>query len=182
MNTLRQSVQSYLRMRRNLGFKLREAGKALLDFSSFMQRRRAPYITQALALTWAQQPANTQPTNWARRLSFVRAFARYRGATDPRTQVPPQGLLPYRPHRARNHAYLSGSHTGHEGAGLGQDDAPARQAREISSRRSVIGLSQQPVGSGLCRVMARDFVRPSRASPMMTARITKLQDIVRLGR
>jgi len=105
MNTLTQAVHAYLRMRRALGFKLREAGKALLDFSSFMQRCRAPYITQALALTWAQQPANTQPTNWARRLSFVRAFARYRSATDPRTQVPPQGLLPYRPHRARPYLY-----------------------------------------------------------------------------
>ena len=105
MNTLRQSVQSYLRMRRNLGFKLREAGKALSDFSSFMQRRRASYITQTLALTWAQQPANAQPAYWARRLSFVRGFARYRSATDPRTQVPSQGLLPYRPHRARPYLY-----------------------------------------------------------------------------
>ena len=93
MNTLTQAVHAYLRMRRALGFKLREAGKALLDFSSFMQRHRAPYITQALALTWAQQPANTQPTNWARRLSFVRAFARYRSATDPRTQVPAAGFV-----------------------------------------------------------------------------------------
>ena len=101
MNTMRQAVNAYLRMRRDLGFKLREAGKALLDFSSFMQRRRAPYITLALALTWVQQPAKTQPSNWARRLSFVRGFARYRSATDPRTQIPPQGLLPYRPQRAR---------------------------------------------------------------------------------
>lgn len=105
MNTLRQAVHAYLRMRRDLGFKLREAGKALLDFSSYMQRRRAPYITQALALTWAQQPANAQPAYWARRLSFIRGFARYRSATDPRTQVPPQGLLPYRPHRARPYLY-----------------------------------------------------------------------------
>jgi integrase len=102
---MRQAVNAYLRMRRDLGFKLREAGKALLDFSSFMQRRRAPYITQALALTWAQQPAKTQPSNWARRLSFVRGFARYRSATDPRTQIPPQGLLPYRPQRARPYLY-----------------------------------------------------------------------------
>ncbi len=105
MNTLRQAVHAYLRMRRDLGFKLREAGKALLDFSSYMQRRRAPYITQALALTWAQQPANAQPAHWARRLSFVRGFARYRSATDPRTQVPPQGLLPYRPRRAQPYLY-----------------------------------------------------------------------------
>ena len=33
MTTLRQAVQDYLRMRRNLGFKLRNAGKGLLDFT-----------------------------------------------------------------------------------------------------------------------------------------------------
>ena len=32
MNTLRQAVQEYLSLRRSLGFKLREAGKGLLDF------------------------------------------------------------------------------------------------------------------------------------------------------
>ena len=104
MNTLRQAVQEYLSMRRDLGFKLREAGKGLLDFASFMQRRRASFVTQALALSWAQQPTNAQPVYWARRLSFIRGFARYRSATDPRTQIPPQGLLPFRPKRA--HPYL----------------------------------------------------------------------------
>ena len=49
MNTLRQAVHEYLSMRRNLGFKLREAGKGLLDFVTFMEQHRAPYITQFLA-------------------------------------------------------------------------------------------------------------------------------------
>lgn len=105
MNTLRQAIQEYLSMRRDLGFKLREAGKSLLDFAAFMQRRRASYITQALALAWAQRPANVQPAHWAQRLSFVRGFARYRSATDPRTQIPPQGLLPFQPKRARPYLY-----------------------------------------------------------------------------
>ncbi len=105
MNTLRQAVHEYLSMRRNLGFKLREAGKALLDFVTFMEQHRAPYITEALALAWAQQPANVQPAHWARRLSIVRVFARYRSATDPRTQIPSQGLLPFQPKRARPYLY-----------------------------------------------------------------------------
>jgi integrase len=42
---------------------------------------------------------------WARRLSFVRGFARHRSATDPRTQIPPEGLLPYRPKRAQPYLY-----------------------------------------------------------------------------
>ena len=105
MNTLRQAVQEYLSMRRDLGFKLRDAGNALLDFVTFMEQHRAPYITQALALVWAQQPANVQPAYWARRLSFVRGFARYRSASDPRTQVPSPGLLPFQPKRARPYLY-----------------------------------------------------------------------------
>lgn len=105
MNTLPQAVQDYLRMRRDLGFKLREAGTSLLDFAAFMRRRRSTFITSKLALAWAQQPRNVQPSYWARRLSFVRGFARYRSATDPRTQIPPQGLLPFRPQRARPYLY-----------------------------------------------------------------------------
>ena len=105
MNTLRQAVQEYLSMRRDLGFKLKEAGKGLLDFVTFMEQHRASYITQALALAWAQQPRNVQPAHWAQRLSFVRVFARHRSATDPRTQIPPQGLLPFQPKRARPYLY-----------------------------------------------------------------------------
>ena len=105
MNTLRQAVQEYLSMRRHLGFTLREAGKGLLDFVTFMEQHRASYITPALALAWAQQPSNVQPAYWARRLSFVRGFARHRSATDPRTQIPPPGLLPFQPKRARPYLY-----------------------------------------------------------------------------
>ena len=105
MNTLRQAVHEYLSMRRSLGFKLREAGKALLDFVTFMEQHRATYITQALALAWAKQPESAQAAHWARRLSFVRGFARYRSSSDPRTQIPPPGLLPFKPKRARPYLY-----------------------------------------------------------------------------
>jgi integrase/recombinase XerD len=105
MNTLRQAAQEYLTMRRSLGYKLQEAGKRLLDFVTFMEQRRASYITQSLALAWAKQPSDVQPGEWARRLSCVRSFARHRSATDPRTQIPAAGLLPYRPKRAQPYMY-----------------------------------------------------------------------------
>lgn len=105
MNTLRQAVREYLAMRRGLGVKLREADTTLLDFVVFMERRRASYITQALALAWAQRPTNVQPARWASRLSYVRQFARYRSATDPRTQIPAPGLLSFKPKRARPYLY-----------------------------------------------------------------------------
>jgi integrase len=105
MNTLREAVHEYLALRRDLGFKLREAGKGLLNFVSFMERLGAAYITCRLALDWAQQASAGQPQAGARRLSFVRGFARYRSATDPRTEIPPSGLLPYRTQRARPYLY-----------------------------------------------------------------------------
>ena len=106
MSPLRRAVHEYLSMRRGLGYKLDRAGPALLDFVSFLQRRRASYITLPLALAWAKGPSAGQPGTWAaQRLSFVRCFARYRSATDPRTQVPPPKLLPFRPERARPYLY-----------------------------------------------------------------------------
>jgi integrase/recombinase XerD len=105
MTRLQQAVQQYVRMRRDLGFKLHDASKALLDFARFMKQHRASYITQSLALAWAQQPSHAQPAHWAQRLTFVRGFAQYRSATDPRTQIPAKGLLPFRPKRARPYLY-----------------------------------------------------------------------------
>jgi integrase/recombinase XerD len=101
MTTLRVAVQQYLSLRRGLEFKLQDAGKMLHKFVIFMEQHHASVITTRLALDWAQLPSAAQPAEWARRLSIVRVFARHRGATDPRTEIPPDGLLPYRPKRAR---------------------------------------------------------------------------------
>jgi integrase/recombinase XerD len=81
------------------------AGRVLPDFVAFMERHRASYVTQALALDWALQPSNVQPAYWAQRLSFVRSFARYCSAIDRRTEIPAQGLLPFQPKRARPYLY-----------------------------------------------------------------------------
>src|SRR5437867_1701656 len=104
MNTLREAVQDYLALRRSLGFKLREDGARLADFATFMEQRKASYITHKLALGGARWRA-ARPSEWARRLGFVRVFARYRSATDPRTQIPPNGLLPYPSARIRPYIY-----------------------------------------------------------------------------
>ncbi len=105
MNTLREAVHEYIDMRRNLGFKLDRDCKELLAFAKFMEQRQAPFITMELALEWARQPVNAQPVYWAQRLSYVRVFARHRKATDPRTEVPPPGVLPFRPKRAKPRIY-----------------------------------------------------------------------------
>ena len=105
MNTLRVAVRDYLEMRRSLGFKLQETGRLLPAFVRFLDQHRSSFITARLALVWAQQPSTVQPAEWARRLSVVRTFARFRSATDPRTQIPPPDLLPFQPKRARPYLY-----------------------------------------------------------------------------
>ena len=105
MSPLRKALEDYLILRRALGFKLRDMATALRHFVSFMEREGACTITTNLALRWAIQPQQVQPAHWAARLSFVRSFARHWSAIDPQTEIPPQGLLPYRYHRCTPHFY-----------------------------------------------------------------------------
>lgn len=105
MNSIRASVEDYLSLRRSFGFKLSACGRALRDFAEYMERRHAKFITQELALAWAEQPQDVQQAYYALRLGYVRVFARYRSAIDPRTQVPASGLLPFRPRRPRPYIF-----------------------------------------------------------------------------
>ena len=106
MKPLTEAIDDDLALRTSLGFKLHSAGTALMNFAAFMEQQQAQSITTRLALDWAQQPPDAQPAHWAQRLSFVRGFARHHVATDPSAEVPPPGLLPYRPARARPYLYL----------------------------------------------------------------------------
>lgn len=105
MRPVRQAVDDYIRLRRSLGFKLRDMARDLQDFAAFLEEKAAPYVTTELAMEWAMQPADHQPSDWAQRLGYVRVFARHWHATDPRTEIPPTGLLPFRPQRARPYLY-----------------------------------------------------------------------------
>jgi len=105
MNTLRQAVAEYIALRRAMGFKLHEESRLLPRFIDFLEEQGEEFITTDCAVRWATQCRAAQPAEWARRLRFVRVFARYRNATDPRTQIPSTGLLPYRPRRAEPYIY-----------------------------------------------------------------------------
>ena len=105
MNPLVKGIRDYLALRRGLGFKLVRHESGLNEFASFLARKHNSHITVALALEWATQHAHQQPAEWAARLSVVRGFARHWSATDPLTEVPPLGLLPYRPARAQPYFY-----------------------------------------------------------------------------
>lgn len=105
MNDLHAALDEYLSVRRTLGFKLRDEGTVLHKFLRFLEKKGASYITTDLALQWATQPQNVLPAHWARLLTMVRIFAQFRSAVDRRTEIPPQGLLPYRYRRKTPYIY-----------------------------------------------------------------------------
>lgn len=105
MNSLQKAVKDYIEMRRALGYKLREAAALLKHFVLFLGQQGSSFITIPLALQWARNNPDARPAEWARRLTIVRCFARHWSAIDPRTQIPPWGLLPHRPKRARPYLY-----------------------------------------------------------------------------
>jgi len=105
MSGLREAMEEYLAIRRSLGFKLVAVGTDLRKFVTFAEQEGATHITVDLAVRWAEQPANAQPATLAARLRTVRRFAIWRSATDPRTEVPPEGIFPQRYRRKPPYIY-----------------------------------------------------------------------------
>ena len=105
MKSLYQAVDDYLALRRSLGFKLREYGECLTEFVSFLKKHGPAHITNKLAVEYATRRQDEKPVSWSRRLGIIRGFARYRIGADPKTEVPPVGLLRFRSQRARPYVY-----------------------------------------------------------------------------
>ncbi len=105
MKQLNQAVGDYIELRRSLGFKLREYGKCLHEFVSFLKEHKSSCITTKLGVEYATQRQDEKPVSWARRLMIIRGFAGYRKGADPKTEIPPVGLLKFRSQRARPYLY-----------------------------------------------------------------------------
>lgn len=105
MNTLHQTLHDYISLRQAMGFKLNEAQRLLPQFIDFIEHQGSEYITTDLAVKWATMPNTVQPAERAKRLSLVRVFSRFCCSIDPRTEIPPIGLLPFHPHRASPYIY-----------------------------------------------------------------------------
>ena len=102
MKNLNQHLADYLKLRRQLGYKLKEAEFLLRNFVHFIEQEGTGVITAKLAVRWAARP-NIKPAQSGSRLSVVRRFAAYVSAHDARTEVPAQKLLPY--HLCRRDPY-----------------------------------------------------------------------------
>jgi integrase len=105
MTPLSGALDEYVALRQGLGVRLTVAARLLRRFVAFVDQAGSEVITTDLARRWAMQSSTVQPATWTWRLSMVRRFAAWRRATDPRTEVPPHGLLRHRYQRRRPYIY-----------------------------------------------------------------------------
>ena len=105
MTTLRAALDDYLRIRRQLGFELKNDERELHGFVDFLDQAGVQHITTDLAVGWARLPVDARPFTWRQRLGRVRGFARYLATIDPDSEVPSQDLLPTRQQRVAPYVY-----------------------------------------------------------------------------
>lgn len=135
MTDLRQVLEDYLLIRRQLGYKLTADEQLLENFVAFLERAGAVRITTELAVMWARLPVDARPHRWRQRLGIVRGFARYLATIDPDSEVPSKDLLPA--HRPRVAPYI---YTPAEIAALMRAAGALTPPLRAASYRTVIGL------------------------------------------
>jgi integrase/recombinase XerD len=133
--TLRQDLDAYLALRRALGFQLAGEEKLLTQFVGYLDQRAATVITAQAALEWAVLPAAASACWHARRLPAVRRFAVHLHASDPRTEIPPAGLLRGGNQRATPYLY-----TDDDIAAIGAAAATLRYPLLTLTYRALTGL------------------------------------------
>jgi integrase len=105
-HAMEELATEYLTLRRRLGFALVKEGRLLLSFARYADSigHKGP-TTTAVAVDWAKRNPQADPRWWATRLDAVRRLARYQHAFDPRTEIPPVGILGYPYRRKQPHIY-----------------------------------------------------------------------------
>jgi hypothetical protein len=95
---LTTAVDSYLAMRRALGYQLTDTEMILRDFAAFADAKQDSHIYTQTVLEWIRR-ANGSPLRSCVRLRTVVRFARYLQAEDQRHEVPPENAFGHhRPH------------------------------------------------------------------------------------
>ena len=82
-----KAVESYVSLRRAVGFAFKSEGSLLKSFANYSDARRETYLRAGIAIEWAGQAQS--PNARAHRLGTVIRFARHVHAEDPRHEVPP---------------------------------------------------------------------------------------------
>jgi integrase/recombinase XerD len=88
---LMQAVNTYLAIRRAMGFALDHTEGYLRNFARFALARGDTHIVAATAVDWASR--TTSEAQRRNRLHTVIRFARFMAAEDARHEIPPEGLF-----------------------------------------------------------------------------------------
>lgn len=91
--SLSKEIENYIRMRQQLGFKLRSVKNVLRSFGIYIKKKKASHITTKLALEYVTCKAHCSLFQQSVKLGIIRRFALYLQTIDAQTEVPPQHLL-----------------------------------------------------------------------------------------
>ena len=103
--TLTDRLNQYITVRRRYGGNWASCALKVRPFAAFADAEGAEWITVDLFLRWRKQFGTAGAASWSVRLSAVRTFAAWLQGIDPRTEVPPLGLIAHRAQRRRPHIY-----------------------------------------------------------------------------
>jgi len=107
MTPLTARFKHYIAIRRSLGYDLSSSERVLRRFAEFAHAERADHITVDLFLRWKKHYGSANSYTWSRRLSMIRVFASWLQGFDPRTEIPPSGLISSKPRRSRPYIYTN---------------------------------------------------------------------------
>ncbi|MDE0224730.1 MAG: tyrosine-type recombinase/integrase [Gammaproteobacteria bacterium] len=106
MTLMSDRLGQYLNHRRRLGHRSEGTMAAVLRrFAAFADDMGAECITTGLFLEWRRQFEAPTDVTWGCNLSHVRGFAKWLHCVDPRTEVPPAGLIRRGHRRPRPYIY-----------------------------------------------------------------------------
>jgi integrase len=98
-----KAVESYLNIRRALGFKLQHDEALLNSFARYAAEQGDTHVKTSTAIAWAGK-SDSEPQR-ANRLKTVVRFALFSKAEDPRHEIPPNNVFCRQRHRPKPYIY-----------------------------------------------------------------------------
>ena len=105
MTPLTLRLDQYLAIRRSFGHSLSTAERVLRRFAEFAAAEGADHVSVDLFLRWKEHFGSADNNTWSARLGMVRGFAGWLQNIDPRTEIPPSGLISGKLRRSRPYIY-----------------------------------------------------------------------------
>ncbi len=150
-----QTVESYLALRRSVGYKLHAHERLLKSFATFAAACEERHVRRQTAIEWASRSASCEQREW--RLAVVRRFASYAQAEDSIHEVPPSHVFGGRRRRAIPYIY---------------SPSEIRSLLDAAARLGPEGSSRPHTYRTLFGLMAATGLRPSEALALRLADVT----------